>query len=183
MSCEQIKELLSAYLDKQLAPQEHLQVTDHLHTCLLCKKVFVDFRRFDALLAGLPRVKPHPSLYDAIFFSAEYHELTGTAGFEHFALRSPHPLRHTATSRPQLVVLPGGRTPNSPHSPAPPRSQDVRSRPHPPLLRLLLPCLAAYLLLTLTLDALQRPDTGQIHTEHVPLSQRQAYRLSRKCLL
>jgi len=51
MNCEQVEELLSAYLDNMLAPEERRQVAAHLQTCRSCTQALADFRRNDALLA------------------------------------------------------------------------------------------------------------------------------------
>ncbi len=55
MNCEQVEELLSAYLDDALAPEERVDVAAHLQECSQCSSILVDFRRFDALLKQLPR--------------------------------------------------------------------------------------------------------------------------------
>ena len=70
MNCEQVEELLSAYLDDSLAlgetaesaSQLKLQVATHLQDCSHCSTVLADFRRFDNLLAHLPRVNPSTEL-------------------------------------------------------------------------------------------------------------------------
>lgn len=58
MRCGQVKELLSAYLDAELATDEREQVALHLQYCSGCGEILTDFRRFDLLLANLPRVGP-----------------------------------------------------------------------------------------------------------------------------
>ncbi|HLH62219.1 MAG TPA: zf-HC2 domain-containing protein [Ktedonobacteraceae bacterium] len=118
MNCEQVEELLSAYLDNQLAMEERLEVTAHLRHCAHCSTIFADFRRNDALLRHLPRVSPDPALRQRIFSSQEYLELTGT-----FDARGSSPeedwtvpnlpashVRRNVTGRPHLVALPGGRS-------------------------------------------------------------------------
>jgi len=42
MNCEQIKELLSAYLDDTLAPNERQAVLQHLSTCEECRAILDD---------------------------------------------------------------------------------------------------------------------------------------------
>jgi predicted anti-sigma-YlaC factor YlaD len=80
MSCEHVKNLLSAYLDNMLATEEREMVTEHIQTCASCYALQEDFRRFDALLSQVPRVGPTPMLRRRIFSSSEYLELTGTSG-------------------------------------------------------------------------------------------------------
>ena len=78
MNCEQVEELLSAYLDNMLvlgetaaaADQLHAEITTHLQDCLRCSNIFADYRRNDILLSEMPRVSPTPALRDRIFFFA-----------------------------------------------------------------------------------------------------------------
>ncbi|HEX4207555.1 MAG TPA: zf-HC2 domain-containing protein [Ktedonobacteraceae bacterium] len=78
MSCEQVRELLSAYLDDQLALEEQAAVAVHMQACANCCAIFEDFRRFDTLLAQLPRTNPSPLLRLKIFTTSEYLEFIGT---------------------------------------------------------------------------------------------------------
>src|SRR6266849_4674790 len=113
MNCEQVEELLSAYLDNALAPEERDVVTTHLRGCSQCSNILADFRRFDVLLSQLPRISPRPALRDRIFSSAEYLELTGTFASsggtvgDHTLPKLPvqgH-TRPDRRGRPQLVAL------------------------------------------------------------------------------
>jgi hypothetical protein len=126
MNCEHVKELLSAYLDNKLAPDELADVTGHLQQCAQCRPILADFRHNDALLRQLPRVGPSPELRDKIFSSPEYLELTGTTVTNNWISNEwtrPTPTinresttedhtRHDTPGRPHLVALPGGRTPS-----------------------------------------------------------------------
>src|SRR5690242_3354176 len=117
MNCEQVEELLSAYLDNALAPGEWREVTAHLQTCTTCSAMLADFSRNDALLSHLPRVSPDPALRDRIFTSPEFLELTGTFDSSgetqkewtvpRLPAKSP---RRDTPGRPQLVAIPGGRS-------------------------------------------------------------------------
>ncbi len=115
MNCEQVKELLSPYLDNVLAAEEQRTLATHLEICPECNATVADFRRFDILLARLPRVSPGISLCDRIFSSPEYLELTGTSGTDVRRSKETRPYRSvradTASQgqHPQLVALPGGR--------------------------------------------------------------------------
>ncbi len=140
MNCEQVEELLSAYLDNALAPEEWREVTAHLQTCTTCSTTLAEYSRNDALLSHLPRVSPDPALRDRIFSSPEFLELTGTfdTGSEaqqdwtvpRLPSRSP---RRDTPGRPQLVAIPGGRS-TSPtplvqaHQPARQRRKSRRQR-------------------------------------------------------
>ncbi len=118
MNCEQVEELLSAYLDDALAPEERVDVAAHLQECSQCSSILVDFRRFDALLKQQPRVSPSPALRERIFSSPEYLELTGTFGASSETTREytkptlpvQGRARRDTPGRPQLVAMPGGRS-------------------------------------------------------------------------
>ncbi len=141
MNCEQVEELLSAYLDNALAPEELADVTGHLQQCAQCRSILADFRRFDTLLTQLPRVSPSPALRDRIFSSPEYLELTGTFDANGRVTREhTHPTRSTqgyarrdTPGRPHLVAMPGGRS-TLPGQPSPSLSQH-RQFPLPSFLR------------------------------------------------
>ncbi len=155
MSCEQVKELLSAYLDDALATEERQKVAAHLQSCSECRSMLEDFRRFDALLSQLPRIAPDQSLRHKIFSSAEYQQLTGTFGasrrVDEQATR-PQRARRDDPSRPRLVAIPGGRHPSSTHE-----TRQMVAQPLPPTplrqqrraLRVMRVLIAATILLTL----------------------------------
>ncbi|HVB75174.1 MAG TPA: zf-HC2 domain-containing protein [Ktedonobacteraceae bacterium] len=116
MNCEQVEELLSAYLDNMLAPEERRAVAVHLQTCRSCNETLADYRHNDALLARLPQVHPDASLRERIFSSPEFLELSGTAQesdspaewtVPKLPARSP---RRDTPGRPHLVAIPGGRS-------------------------------------------------------------------------
>ena len=115
MNCEQVKELLSAYLDDALAPEEKRTLATHLETCSECNAMLADFRRFDTLLRQLPRVSPGVDLQQKIFSSPDYLELTGSSVPKTKLSAQTTPARSVRidTDRrghyPQLVALPGGR--------------------------------------------------------------------------
>ncbi len=159
MNCEQVEELLSAYLDNALAPEEWREVTAHLQTCTTCSAMLAEFSRNDALLSHLPRVSPDPVLRNRIFSSPEFLELTGTFDVSAEAqqdwtvprLPSRSPRRDTP-GRPQLVAIPGGRstspTPSvQPHQPARQR-RNSRSQ------RVLLMVVAASVILVIGIGSL-----------------------------
>ncbi|MBV8821788.1 MAG: zf-HC2 domain-containing protein [Ktedonobacteraceae bacterium] len=70
MICEHVEDLLSAYLDDALAPEEYRTVSAHLAVCPRCNAVLADFRRYDALLSQLPRVSPDAALHERLFSSS-----------------------------------------------------------------------------------------------------------------
>lgn len=120
MNCEQVEELLSAYLDNMLASEERRLITTHLQTCQKCSETLAEYRRNDMLLARLPRVAPDAALRERIFTSPDYLELASNdiPGVEELVegagptmprLPAKSPRRDTP-GRPQLVALPGGRS-------------------------------------------------------------------------
>jgi Putative zinc-finger/WD40-like Beta Propeller Repeat len=128
MNCEQVEELLSAYLDNALASEDRQQVAAHLRQCPRCSAILADYRRFDILLAKMPHVSPDPALRDRIFSSPEYLELAGTldessAVGENRVLPDTLPKilarfpQRNTPGRPQLIALPGGRTASSTSAP------------------------------------------------------------------
>ncbi|HLZ61167.1 MAG TPA: zf-HC2 domain-containing protein [Ktedonosporobacter sp.] len=113
MNCEQVKDSLSAYLDKKLALEERQEVATHVQTCAACSAILMDFHRFDTLITSLPRVHPDETLRHRIFTSLEYLELTGTADvFAYPQATYQHPGLDTSR-HPRLIALPGGRSSSS----------------------------------------------------------------------
>lgn len=117
MNCEQIEELLSAYLDNALSSEEWREVASHLQFCQKCSTLLAEFSRNDILISRLPRVSPDLSLRNRIFSSPEYLELTGTFDISSVAqkdwavpqlpAKSPH---RDSSVRPQLIAISGGRS-------------------------------------------------------------------------
>ena len=148
MNCEQVEELLSAYLDDTLALGETAQsaqqlkidIAAHLQDCLHCSTMLADFSRFDDLIAHMPLISPSADLRNKIFSSPAYLELTGTtdaASSYNFRQNSSEsdfrvPFRNTKSTRrdtpgrPQLVALPGGRS-TSPNPAIHPPTSDIPS--------------------------------------------------------
>ena len=79
MNCEQVEELLSAYLDDSLTVEETTEaalelqhsIAAHLQDCVRCSTTLADFRRLDTLLAQMPRISPSLALREKIFTSPE----------------------------------------------------------------------------------------------------------------
>ncbi len=184
MNCEQVEELLSAYLDNMLvlgetaesALQLHAEITEHLQGCLQCSNILADYRRNDTLLSEMPRVSPSLALRHKIFTSPEYLELTGTsnafsafhafsASFDEDTVHTPayNSTRRDAprpSSRPHLVALPGGRRSSSttPTTKSPSMRQEARVTALPPRrhwgLRVMQMAIVATILLTLGVGSL-----------------------------
>lgn len=156
MNCEQVEELLSAYLDNMLAPEERRQVANHLQSCRKCTQMLADFRRNDALLARLPRVTPDDTLRERIFTSPDFLELTGEFPDNIPSARQTVPRmpvsgsRRDTPGRPHLVAIPGGRS----TAPQPTVKVDVsRRRDRHRTMRALIAAIAAALVIAIGLGA------------------------------
>ncbi len=170
MNCERVEELLSAYLDNALVPEEWREVTAHLETCAECSAMLAEFSRNDALISHLPRVSPDAALRDRIFSSPEFLELTGTFDISGEAqkdwtmpkLPSKSP-RRDAAGRPQLVAIPGGRS-TSPTPSVRPQKLSPRRR-NAGRLGTLLIVLAATVILAIGIGSLPGLNAWQHQTQ------------------
>ncbi len=163
MNCEQVEELLSAYLDDALAPEERREVATHLQSCTKCSALMAELSRNDALLSRLPRVSPDPALRDRIFSSPEFLELTGTfdvSGEEQQDWTVPKlptkSSRRDMAGRPQLIAIPGGRhtLPTPSVKPAKQQRQPSRRSRNLGSLRALLIAIAAVVILVIGVGSL-----------------------------
>lgn len=123
MRCEQVEELLSAYLDDMLVSEERHGVATHLGACSHCSSLLDDYRHFDALLLQMPRISPGPALRERVFSALALQD--ADEFFEPLSLDDtleiptvPHRrMQRSSSARPKLVALPGGRsTPATPAS-------------------------------------------------------------------
>jgi len=179
MNCEQVEELLSAYLDDALAPEDRREVAAHIQTCTNCSALLAEFSRNDALLSHLPRVSPDPALRERIFSSPEFLELTGTfdAGTEvqkewtapRLPAKSP---RQNPAGRPQLVAIPGGRS-TLPTAAVNPRARrSTRQRRSSRRLAVLFVSIAAVLIVAFAITSLLKVISGRIkHRLQPPMGQ------------
>jgi len=62
MSCEELSEELSAYLDGELSPEERAALETHLERCPRCREELASLRAVSGLVASLPRVEPSEQL-------------------------------------------------------------------------------------------------------------------------
>jgi anti-sigma factor RsiW len=56
MRCADVRERLSAYLDRELEPALEQPVREHLHGCVRCRQELADLRAIDAEIQALPQV-------------------------------------------------------------------------------------------------------------------------------
>ena len=106
MSCEQVEELLSTYLDKMLAPEEYGSVTVHVQECQSCQAILNDYRRFDALLAQLPPVSPGPAVRQKLFSTLAQDVLLVKDEVDDPALTDRH-IYSGSLAHSKLILLPG----------------------------------------------------------------------------
>jgi len=67
MTCERIEELLSAYLEGELAPAEKAEVEAHLARCAECSGLAALMREALAAAAAFPEVEPSPQLLAGLY--------------------------------------------------------------------------------------------------------------------
>ncbi len=66
MTCREVSELLSAYLDGELDRDSHGLVEAHLDTCGHCRAALEELRQVKSALQSLPVVEPPPELHSRI---------------------------------------------------------------------------------------------------------------------
>jgi anti-sigma factor RsiW len=67
MTCERTEELLSAYLEGELAPAERAEVEAHLAACPECAELAGLMREGMAAAAALPELEPSPELLARLY--------------------------------------------------------------------------------------------------------------------
>ena len=67
MICERIEELLSAYLEGELAAAERAEVTAHLGACRECAALAGLMKEAMAAAAAFPQVEPSPALLSKLY--------------------------------------------------------------------------------------------------------------------
>ncbi len=60
MTCNEIKNLLPAYLEDLLSPEEKKSIESHLASCPLCTRSLADLKKAENLVKGLEEVEPPP---------------------------------------------------------------------------------------------------------------------------
>ena len=66
MTCVDVKERLSAYIDRELEPFLERPVEEHLEQCLKCQEYLADLQTIDAQLQALPRVDMGAEFAEAV---------------------------------------------------------------------------------------------------------------------
>ena len=67
MTCERFEELLSAYLEGEVSPEEKREMDAHLASCLACAKLLTVFRETQEALKSFPELEPGPALMAQLY--------------------------------------------------------------------------------------------------------------------
>jgi anti-sigma factor RsiW len=67
MTCERFEELLSAYLEGEVSPEEKREMDAHLAACSACAELLTVFRETQEALRGFPELEPGPALMDRLY--------------------------------------------------------------------------------------------------------------------
>ncbi len=60
MTCKEIENLLPAYMEDILPPEERKSIEGHLASCFRCSRALADLKKAEALVRGLEEVEPPP---------------------------------------------------------------------------------------------------------------------------
>lgn len=78
-ACRNVQEIMSAYLDGEVSPDEERMVREHVASCSECKVVLQDLQKTAQLVKGLDEVEPPPWLTQKIM--AHVRDEAEKAGF------------------------------------------------------------------------------------------------------
>lgn len=87
MNCERVRNLLSAYLDRELSPEESHRVRAHLVTCGGCNAEFEAEREIKETLGDLPSLEPPADFLPDLFHRLESEPAPGAVWFPSPLLR------------------------------------------------------------------------------------------------
>ena len=115
MSCDEIQESLSLYVDDGLTVEERQTCYQHLEVCPVCRAHVVELRSLRSGLAMLSKPEPPPALAPAINAAlavrvaeqrARQH-LTQLDRFNEFALKwfQPRPMRYAFSSIASIIIF------------------------------------------------------------------------------
>ena len=66
MNCREAAELISAWHDGELSPEDRATVQSHVENCASCAERLRDIRRVDELMAELPGIEVSPTFGDEL---------------------------------------------------------------------------------------------------------------------
>jgi predicted anti-sigma-YlaC factor YlaD len=90
MSCESIKELISAYIDAELERVDILRVEEHIEECESCKNILKSYQNISYNISSIEIPEPSEKVFKRIFL---------------FPRRKVYRLRKIAVSASLLVIL------------------------------------------------------------------------------
>ena len=67
MTCERFEELLSAYLEGEVAAEERRAMDAHAASCPACAGLLAAFREMASAMAGFPEAEPGPALMAKLY--------------------------------------------------------------------------------------------------------------------
>lgn len=105
MTCEQVEDELSGYLDDVLDLQLKRNVEAHLATCDRCPVMLADFRRGDEMVRALPFIEPPEGMRERFFNSPRYVKLAEARARQRSFIT---PLTAALVAAAMLVVALGG---------------------------------------------------------------------------
>ncbi|MFP4457365.1 MAG: anti-sigma factor family protein [Clostridia bacterium] len=62
MSCQEVQDLLSAYIDEEVTKEQQLLISDHLKECQECFKLYEELKVFSGFFLDTPEVDPPDDL-------------------------------------------------------------------------------------------------------------------------
>jgi predicted anti-sigma-YlaC factor YlaD len=80
MSHEEIKKLISAYIDGEVSDREKKQVQDHLSRCAECRQEFRELTALEEVLHNMKLKKPSKEIWD-VYWSSVYNRLERKIGW------------------------------------------------------------------------------------------------------
>ncbi|MBN1694129.1 zf-HC2 domain-containing protein [candidate division WOR-3 bacterium] len=90
MSCESIKELISAYIDAELERADILKVEEHIKKCEYCNNILKSYQNISSRICSIEIPKPSKKVFERIII---------------FPRRKIYRLRRLAVSASLLVIL------------------------------------------------------------------------------
>lgn len=67
MTCERTEELLSFYLEGEVAPEQAARIEAHLESCARCSQLLSFLKQTHQALAGFPELEPSKDLLSALY--------------------------------------------------------------------------------------------------------------------
>jgi anti-sigma factor RsiW len=75
MKCNEVREKLSPYLDRELDQDQMKSIEDHLDACSICLKEFELLKKTDAFLINIPREDLSKEFHEKLVRGLEKHSI------------------------------------------------------------------------------------------------------------